>query len=56
MITNLNDFNDFLKKSNTSEKVEQPKLPTINEESDNVDTDEEIFENELDKILAIGRK
>lgn len=54
MITNLNEFNEFLKSKKPT--PEQEKKP-VNEESDNSE-DEEFneFENELNKILAIGRK
>ena len=55
MITSLNDFNNFLKRNKTLEDIKHEELPIVNEESEN-EGDEETFENELDKILAIGRK
>ena len=57
MITNLNEFNDFLKKKSTLEDVNNKDLPKVNEESENEeDEDFETFNNELNKILTIGRK
>lgn len=59
MITNLSQFNEFLKKNNQVPAVsEELNIPKVNEEVDNEEDEEESFEDfakQINDILAIGR-
>lgn len=59
MITNLSQFNEFLKKNNQVPAVsEELNIPKVNEEADNEENEEDDFEDfakEFNNILAIGR-